>query len=386
MKVLIITNHPIEKKQGGCMASRAFINAFSAIFSDCTLIFPDTGRKIDHLVHPALKKIPCIDKRPRWIKGIGIYFGQLHRFRPIVRKWLLNNKPDLVIFDTVIVSQGIIDMVKRATISIITIHHNVEIDYFSDNKLPFIIHFPYLFHIGRAEKKALMASKLNLTLTENDSIRFKKLYSSVREINLRCIGVFEPEEKKEIGPAVRCSVTKNADQTNMVITGSLGYAQNYLSIIEFILNYLPVLNDLNIKYVITIAGSKPSKKLMQICEKYDAIKLIPDPLDISSILNDADIYLCPVSRGSGLKLRIMEGIKTGKPTIVHDISSRGYEVFIKAGMMFSYNSPENFKIALERALNTYLNEEDVNNLFKEHFCFKSGITRLKNLLKENALI
>jgi len=53
-------------------------------------------------------------------------------------------------------------MVKRHKIKIVTIHHNVEIDFFSDNLLPLQIRFPY-YIFKKAERNALFKSNLDLT-------------------------------------------------------------------------------------------------------------------------------------------------------------------------------------------------------------------------------
>jgi hypothetical protein len=103
ISVLIITNHYPDGWGGGSVASRGFINAFADNYHDCTLIFPDNDADIRPLLHSRIKMLPCRDSRPRWLKGFGVYFGKLHRFSKITRKYLAQSKPDMVVFDSSIV-------------------------------------------------------------------------------------------------------------------------------------------------------------------------------------------------------------------------------------------------------------------------------------------
>ncbi len=382
MKVLIITNHPVEKKEGGCIASRSFINALATIFPDCTLIYPSSGKSIDHLINNNIKQIPCEDRRPKWIKGLGMYFGVLHRFRSTAFEWINMNKPQLVVFDTAIVSCGLIRIVKSLGIKTVTIHHNVEIDYYADNKMPLLIRLPHLFYLWEAEKKAILESDLSLTLTENDSGRLKDLYSSDRESNIRCLGTFEPTCFNTGNTSVITKPEKT-DHINIVITGSLEYPQNNLSILEFFKTYYPAIPDFKKKLVFTVSGSNPSEKLSNISGNNPDIRLIPDPDDILSIVSGADIYLCPVNRGSGIKLRIMDSLRLGIPALVHEVSASGYETFIKAGFMLKYDTVPTFKTALEKILNSQFDRSAIMKLFQENFSFESGVRRLENILREN---
>jgi glycosyltransferase involved in cell wall biosynthesis len=390
MRVLIITNHPIDRKEGGCIASRAYINAFSNIFKDCMLIYPANGNgngngncnEISHLVNPWLKTVPCKDQRPKWIKGLGVYIGKLHRFKRTTKKWLKLYKPDIVVFDSAIVSLGLIDLVKRLKIKIVTIHHNVEIDFFSDNLLPIQIRLPYLYYLKKAERNALLKSNLDLTLTENDTCRLKTLYAPDKNLNIRCLGVFEPE-KHALSDLPYRSDFRDSKKINIVITGSLAYSQNNLSIVEFLNDYFPVIRDLQENVIITIGGSKPSEQIKSMCNGHPQLRLISDPENLLKIVSEGDVYVCPINRGSGLKLRIMDSLKLGIPTIVHEVSARGYESFIKAGIIFPYNSVPTFMTALQKVLDCQFDSEKIKKLYNETFSFESGVSRMETILTGN---
>jgi glycosyltransferase involved in cell wall biosynthesis len=385
ISVLIITNHYPDRWGGGSIASRGFINAFAENYHDCTLIYPDNGADIKPFLHTRIKTLPCRDLRPKWLKGLGVYFGKLHRFSKITRKYLAQCKPDLVVFDTSIVSLGLIDIVHRSGIKIITIHHNVEQDYFSDNRQPTAIRFPYLHYLKMAERKAVLKSDLSLTLTEFDQNRLTVLYDPGKILNIKLLGVFEPFGSVFAG---KKSETENSKSgiLKFVISGNLSFGQSNSSIIEFIRNYYPLMDDVSGNFELIIAGSNPSENLRKLCANHINIRLISDPENLSAAISDGDIYICPVDRGSGLKLRIMDGLKLGMPVLAHEVSSRGYECFIDAKIMFTYKSISTFRTTLKNVLDCKIENDMIRKFYFEIFSFESGSERLGKILEENSLI
>ncbi len=378
MSVLIITNNYLDGKTGGSVASLGFINAFPSLFSDCYLIYPVNGEQTIREIHPGLKRIPCIDNRKKWEKGAGVFFGKIHRFSRLSREMISEIKPEIMVFDTSIVSHGLIDIAKKNQAKIITIHHNVERDYFSDNPPPLIIRFPYRFYIKRAERKCVQKSDLNLTLTTNDKSRLTELYTNTRKSDIECLGVFEPYGTESFINAENDK--KDRETIRLSITGSLGYSQSNLSIIKFVKDYFPEVAVDGLNFETVIAGSNPSDELKHLCDDKAGLKLISNPGNLSEIIAESDIYLCPVESGSGLKLRIMDALRLGKPVIAHEISARGYEQFVNTGFIFTYSDVPTFRKCIQNVTRREFRRDEIRKLFFEAFSFSNGVTRLSKLL------
>jgi glycosyltransferase involved in cell wall biosynthesis len=378
MSVLIITNKYLDGKTGGSVASLGFINAFPLLYSDCYLIYPVNGEQSSPRINPGLKRIPCNDNRKKWEKGVGVYFGRIHRFSKLARKTIIEMKPKIVVFDTSIVSHGLIEIVKKNKVKIITIHHNVERDYFSDNPPPLIIRFPYRFYIKRAERKCVQKSDLNLTLTMNDKSRLTELYTNNRKPDIECLGVFEPYKVESVLNTE--NERKDRNTIKLAITGSLGYSQSNLSIIKFVNDYFPGIVVDGLKFETVIAGSNPSDELKHLCDDKAGLKLISNPGNLSEIIAESDIYLCPVGSGSGLKLRIMDALRLGKPVIAHEISARGYEQFVNAGFIFIYSDVPTFRKCIREVTSREFNRDEIRKLFFDVFSFSNGVARLSKLL------
>jgi glycosyltransferase involved in cell wall biosynthesis len=380
MRILLITNHYLDGRGGGTVGSRGFINAFASFYNDCLLIYPDNGHDISRFVKPGLKIFGCRDNRPKWFKGIGIYFGVLHRFRTITKKVISEYAPDMVVFDSSTVSSGLIRYVKKLGIRTITIHHNVEMDYFRDNPPPILIRLPYYFYMRRAERDSVILSDLNLTHTDHDTEILLDYYARGLSPKIKCIGVLGTE------PA-NSEINNWQDKPNesekliFVMSGSLSFLQSDISFINFIENYVPIMVETCKNMELIIAGSNPSERLVKVCMENKYIRLLQNPADMSQIVAGGDVYICPVDKGSGLKIRIMDGLKVGIPVLTHEVSARGYEHFIKTGAIYTYNSISTFKASLDIILNTKTDRREKIQEYRNYFSAKNGISRLKSVIE-----
>ena len=245
---------------------------------------------------PSIKKVPCDDKRATWVKGAGIYFGKIHRFRKLVMNIFLTQKPDIVIYDTSIVSYQLIRAAKKLGIFVITIHHNVERDYLQDNPRPLVYRIAYRYHLFKAERDAVKISNLNLTLTDSDRKRLTLLYEPENEIATS--GVFEPLCLPE--SVVPSQVAGASGHPKFVITGNLSFPQTDLSVRLFISTYWPIARKCRSDSELIITGKDPSRQLKSLSRKFKDIRLIPNPQNISGIVAECNYYICPVDKEADL--------------------------------------------------------------------------------------
>lgn len=376
MKILIITPHYIEQTSGGSLGSRAYIGAFANLFHNCTLIYPDKGNNIEKYLPPNVKLIPCKDTRTKIQKGIDVYKGILTRFPKFATDYIRNNKFDIIVFDHSITSIGIIDTAKKYSNYIITIHHNVETNYYRDNKPPIYLRYAIIPTIEKAEKVALFESNLNLTVTEEDRRYFiEKMNGNPN--NIYCLSTSESYIDKP-----RAIKEKAIDYNNIkfIITGSLCFPQSIISIKNFISYYFPILENEIPDSRLIIAGRNPAKKLFHLIKNKNKISLIPNPTDIFQLIDESDIYICPTELGSGIKLRIMDGLKCGLPIIAHAHSCRGYEKLVEKGIIRSYHNLETFKQALRSIKENPISPDKILKEYYTLFSLQAETERLKYAL------
>lgn len=366
---------------GGVFASRACISAFSSLYKDCTLIYPDNGKDIQNSVKSGIKLIPCSDSRSSVRKCFDIYRGKLHRFESFVKKHLQSHKVDIIVFDHGVVSTGLLHFVRAQHCKVIAVHHNVEFQYLKDNKPNVWIRKPYIYYMQKAERELIQNAELNLTMTDEDANLFCKLYDGNSD-NVVYWGTFEPYGTKRFKDI---KVSTNAVK-RFVISGSLSFPQTENSIISFLQIYYPILCECLSDFQLIITGRNPSNRLIRFCEKYQFVEIRPNPDNILEIVASCDVFLSPIDLGGGVKLRNMDGLKLGLPLLAHKNSSRGYEALLQDNLMYSYSTVDEFRKALLCIINTTWNKEVVIEKYYSRFSFDAGVLRLKNILSNKKML
>lgn len=373
MRTLYITNTYLQGRSGVVNASKAFITAFAEISESMTLVFPQKSEQYMPEVNTnAVELIHVEDKRSKAKKLLDYIAGKVHRYGKETYELFNPQKFDVVVFDTSNVSFHLIEKAKRNGLKVVTIHHNFQLEYARDDMRP-PRKYLTLFWTRKFEKKAVLLSDLNLTLTKTDAESLQKYYSGKKKYAV--LGAFE-FDKHELNDIAE-KVTNNS---RFVITGQLSSVQTENSLIPWIREYSHAIKEKFPESSLIITGRNPSDRLKTICNEY-GIDLIPSPKDIEAIVRGCNYYLCPTSLGSGIKLRVMDGLHNGLMVIAHSRSARGYEAMIDKGIMFSYDDLESFKEALHNLSLARYTKNEVRKTYMEYFSLEAGTKRLDNILK-----
>lgn len=373
-KLLFITHHKLNENNGGSNGSKGFLHCFAALFDDCTVLCPPFEGSTAPYIPEAFSICFIENNRSNARKLLDMYRGIISPLYNAVRKHLSQHRYDVIVIDHSFSGAGISGLCKATGAKVITIHHNVERDYLRDNskERPWFYRFPFLYYSRKAERDCLKNSDVNLTVTERDAAVFRSWYPNIR---INSWGIFEYQFLPD-----KQFVSKSKGQV-FVITGSLYFEQSIHPIIEFVQRYWPLVLQHCQQAELLIAGRHPSGKLHEVCSKTEQITIIPDPDDMAVIVQKADYYICPIHAGSGLKLRIFDGLKQGKPILCHDISAAGYEELAANGYLFSYHDETTFSLALRQLTALQIKPEEVYQTFRNAFSLQTGIQRLEKIIK-----
>lgn len=378
-KVLFITNHYIDQNFGGPNATKSFIYAFSSLYENITLIYPDyEGSSIIDYIPSCVKRVPCYDKRSLFKKVADIYRGKVTRYIDFLKDHLNTNKYDVIVIDHSKIWANNTESFCSSKATIVTIHHNVEKNYLRDNPINILIRLPYNYYSLKAEKDAIFHSNLNLTLTQND----KKDLISVHPGNKGRFGYIGAFEYKPFS----LRINGIQDSKTFIITGNLSFKQTSIPIIEFIKKYLPILEKIIPEVKLIIAGKNPDDKVIKECARHHNVELIANPNDMLPLLQRASLYICPTDMGSGQKLRISDGLKCGLPVICHVNSLSGYEIMQEQSCVFTYNDTKSFSDALLIALSKMDKREDIMNAYNNYYSLEAGTNRIRKILSKESLL
>lgn len=371
MKTLFITNTYLTGNSGGVYATKAYINAFAKLSEQMTVVYAmKEGAEAKDIIMDNVTMVPVWDSRTRIHKYIDLCLGVITRFQKSCFKIITPEIYDTVVFNNSEASSGLINKFKKLGLNVITIHHNYQIEYLKGD-CNIICLLPKLFWTNIYERRAVRYSDLNLVLTNEDAELLKFHYGDGRFEN---IGIFE---YKEISLGEKHNT--NNPYHKYVITGWLGSKQTEDSLIPWIKDYYPILKEVDPTAVLIIAGRDPSPKLFSIARR-NGINVIASPPDMQPILDKSDYYICPTNRGGGLKLRILDGLKSGLPVLTHVISARGYDYMQQLGMVKAYDSHESFKSQLKEMLSLPYSKNQVVTEYANYYSLMNGVNKLYSIL------
>ena len=375
MIVLITTLHYLDDNGGGAFASCAFINAIAASASSTYLLYPYKEGQNLSKINNNVKKIPVSYKKNKIFKFWDLFTGQVHRFTGIFEKKIKEINPDIVVFDNSRASFRLVDIAKRNNCKIITIHHNYEYEYNRDNS-PWYLKKLLLYWTKHYESEAVKKSDINLTLTSQDKILLAEKYNNGNYDSFEVLGIFE---YKNHTTNINTKINERNFPT-FIITGDLSARQTENSLVTWIKNYYPILRKYYPHSLLIVAGKRPSSFLKKICLLKE-IEIIASPKSMQDVLSKADIYICPVSLGGGIKLRIMDGLKNGLPILTHEVSARGYELFLENKMLYAYKDIDTFEICLQNDFKK-INKARIIEFYEKECSFNAGKSRFSKILNK----
>lgn len=367
------TNVNISIPGGGSFCTKAYIEAFLALFPD----------RID-VLHPQEagirdKRYRTIDvpRRTRLQQITGVCKGYFHRCAPFIVDYLRNNKDtyQTVLISTGLFAGGVIADIHALGMQVIVLHHNYEPEYRIDSKSILTLKGRTNMLVHHWERKGYRQADINLFLTQDDLNRFEKEYGS--RTNNYVTGIFEPTQTQQ-------ELQQGPIDQSAVITCALSDIQNQAPLMRFAEHYLPVFENTLPDWKIRLMGRNPSETIYDMADKHDTILLIPNPEDIRSLAAESAIYLCPMDAGGGLKLRIMDGLRAGQPVLTHVRSARGYDALYQQPWFCTYEDADSFRQGLEHIVHyiqsTDYSRQQIQAQYYALFGLQAGMEGLKAIL------
>lgn len=117
---------------------------------------------------------------------------------------------------------------------------------------------------------------------------------------------------------VRINEINNEDSSikkTLIFTGSLYYEPNVTAISWLIEEIMPIIWEKDAEIKLIIAGSNPSKKVINLCQIDERIQLKSNPKDMNEEIKNSAISLAPMISGSGQQFKIIEAMMLSKPVV-----------------------------------------------------------------------
>ena len=183
----------------------------------------------------------------------------------------------------------------------------------------------YEIKVCENNKNIVICSEYDKKYIENIS---KKASNNIQVIE----NVVELEKWKQ----GKIEVNKIGNRKQLVFLGIMDYEPNILAVKYIIEKIMPKLDP---KYTLKIIGPKVPKNLKAL--ESERIKFLGYVEDVKKELQKADIFICPIFVGSGVKNKILQAGMVGLPIICTDFSIEGINENIKK-VIYRANNEEEF--------------------------------------------
>ena len=264
-----------------------------------------------------IKKLKNIDYKVnpyhKYANLISNYYGD----RIIKKVRELNNRgyiPEIIIFEwtnALVLAPQIKKVYPQA--KLVASEHDVtfvgykrKADYYKGLKKMF-----WRIRYRNEKKVELSALKLcDLILPHNPDNRRLLINEGIQEEKLQWLVPYFNNMSK-------CSRKPNGK--DILFFGAMARPENYLSAIWFIEHVMPLIEDMNIRFV--ILGSNPPKKLRE----YENSKVhITGFIDsIVPYFEQSVCLVAPLVLGAGIKVKILEALSSGIPVITNNVGIEG---------------------------------------------------------------
>ena len=98
---------------------------------------------------------------------------------------------------------------------------------------------------------------------------------------------------------------------------------------------------------VLIAGSRPTADVVAFLGRYPQVTLWPDPPMVSDVYNAVQVLINPIFHGSGVSIKTVDMMGSGKPVISTSVAKRGLSAEACEGFFFG-DDPGEFAAAIQQ--------------------------------------
>lgn len=139
--------------------------------------------------------------------------------------------------------------------------------------------------------------------------------------------------KKELGSRIE-------EEIKIIFLGTLTWYPNIQGIDWFVDKVIPKLELNNIKYKLYIVGKDPSEELIKKCKNNNKIIITGYVESVDEYIEKCDIMVVPIFVGSGMRVKILEGLGKRIPIISTSIGAEGINIENEKSILLAENEED----------------------------------------------
>lgn len=151
----------------------------------------------------------------------------------------------------------------------------------------------------------------------------------------------------------------NFEETEKAITfmGTMSWEPNIDGIVWFIEKAWPIIKAQEADCKLYLLGKDPDQRILKASKKDPTIIFPGFVKDLDTYLKKTRVYIVPLRFGSGMKVKVLEGLYRGNPTVSTSVGSEGLAVENKKHLLIADESATFAKACLHLMNNQALWEE-----------------------------
>ena len=355
MKVVYISNKPIYPLiDGGCVAMNQFLKSLLNSGLDVKHFTVSTykhlykeGNYPEKLNAIIRTESAFIDTRINPFSALSYLFKKgcynidrfkSQRFYSLLKNYLKEQKIDIVIFESIYLANYFPLVKKYSSAKIIVRSHNVEFliwERLANNETSFFKKF-YLKKLAKDLKKAELQ-----ILNKIDAIAF---ISNEDEKTLKKLGI------KTNSTTIPISIQSAQQQSNyntnsFFFIGSMNWLPNIETVKHLIQTIFPEIRKTIPDAKLYIAGSSMPEEFQTSIEA--GIEIVGYVDSISDFMISKGIMLVPIQSGSGVKIKIIEGMNFGVPILTTPLGIEGIALENGKDVLIASNDTDFINAAIE---------------------------------------
>ena len=223
--------------------------------------------------------------------------------------------PDILFLDGIYGGQIARYLHKALNVPLITRSHNIEHLYYrrllqTGSQVDKLRIYCSLVTLERYERTILQNSALFYDISTDDLAYWQQLGFR----NGRYLPPIVKLSNKKTGNCER-NLNYRAKKYDVVFLGNLYSPNNVSGIRWFLLEVLPVVRLALPELLVLIAGLNPVDSLKQLCDDIEGVDLLENPLSSQAVYEAGRVLINPVGVGSGVSIKTLEMMSTGKPIV-----------------------------------------------------------------------
>jgi len=202
-------------------------------------------------------------------------------------------------------------------------HHNIESDMMfrrarkEKNIIKKLLFYKEAYQLTKYENKYCPVYDFNIMVSDTDNEKLKKRNRQIKT--------------HVITNGVDCEYFKhhfrNANSKGLIFTGQLDWYPNLDAVLFFCKEVWPILKTRFDGLTFTIIGKNPPVELVSYIKTEQNIILKGFVPDIRGYIREAKVFICPIRDGGGTRLKILDALAQGIPTVSTSIGCEGIGLY-----------------------------------------------------------